>query len=71
MITKFKSKGMQWGTFYYIGTERTDYKPMYRQIGYWIPEERIDKEGLEVLHDSKSCLVVLTPQQVIIQFENN
>lgn len=71
MKTKFKSKGMQWATFYYIGTERPDYEPMYRQIGYWMPEERIEKEGLEVLHDSEHCLVVLTPQQVIIQLENN
>lgn len=71
METKFKSKGMQWATFYYVGTEKTDYKPMYRQIAYWTPEERIEKEALEVLHDSENCLVVLTPQQVIIQFENN
>lgn len=71
MITKFKSKGMQWATFYYIGTERTEYKPMYRKISYWTPEEIIEKEELEVLHDSESCLAVLTPQQVIVQFENN
>lgn len=70
MKTKFKSKGMQWATFYYIGTERTDYKPMYRQIGYWTSEERIQKEWLEILHDSENRLVVLTPKQVIIQFEN-
>lgn len=70
-MTKFKSKGMQWATFYYVGTERTDYESMYRQIGYWTPEERIEKESLEVLHDSENCLVVLTPKQVIIQFENN
>lgn len=37
MKTKFKSKGIQWATFYYVGTERTDYNPMYRQIGYWTP----------------------------------
>lgn len=71
MKTKFKSKGMQWASFYYVGTEKTDYKPMYRQIGYWTPEERIEKEELEVLHDSENCLVVLTQQQVITQFENN
>lgn len=71
MTPKFKSKGMQWATFYYIGTERNDYKPMYRQIGYWTPEEHIEKQGLEVLHDSESCLAVLTQQQVIVQFENN
>jgi len=62
METKFKSKGMQWATFYYVGTEKTDYTPMYRQIAYWTPDERIEKEALEVLHDSENCLVVLTPQ---------
>lgn len=71
MTTKFKSNGMQWATFYYVGTERTDHTPMYRQIGYWTPEERIEKEDLEILHDSESCVAVLTPQQDIIQFENN
>ena len=71
MATKFKSKGMQWATFYYVGKERTDYKPMYRKIAYWTPEEIIEKQGLKVLHDNESCLVVLTQQQVIVQFENN
>lgn len=71
METKFKSNGMQWATFYYVGTEKTDYKPMYRKIAYWAPEEFIEKHKLEVLHDSESCLAVLTPQQVITQFENN
>lgn len=70
MTTKFKSKGMQWATFYYVGKERTDCKPMYSKIAYWNPEERLEKEELEILHDSESCLVVLTPQQVITQFEN-
>lgn len=70
-MTKFKSKGMQWATFYYVGSKRNDYKPMYRKIAYWTPEERIEKEELEVLHDSENCLVILTPHQVIIQFENN
>nr|DAZ52276.1 MAG TPA: hypothetical protein [Caudoviricetes sp.] len=44
---------------------------MYRKISYRTPEEIIEKEELEVLHDSESCLAVLTPQQVIVQFENN
>lgn len=71
MKTKFKSKGMQRATFYYVGSKRKDYVPMYSQIAYWIPEERIEKERLEILHDSENCLVVLTSQQVITQFENN
>lgn len=75
MKTKFKSKGMQRATFYYVGLKRKDYVPMYSQIGYWTPEERIKEERieeeLEVLHDSENYLVVLTSSQIIVQFENN
>lgn len=70
-MTKFKSKGMQRATFFYIGTKKLDYKSMYTQLGYWNPENRITLERLEILHDSEKLLVVLTPKKVICQFENN
>lgn len=70
-MTKFKSKGMQRATFFYIGTEKLDYKSMYTEIGYWNPESRITLERVEILHDSEKLLVVLTPKKVICQFENN
>lgn len=68
MKTKFKSKGMQWKTSYCTG-ERIE--RMRKTIAYWIPEERIEKENLQVLHDSADLLVLYSPNGVIHQFENN
>lgn len=42
-----------------------------KKIGYYEPEKRIEKEYCEVLFDSKKTLVLLTPKDVIAQFENN
>mgnify|MGYP007073060608 CR=1 FL=1 len=68
MTVKFRSNGMQWCTSYATG-ERI--APMCKKIGYWIPEDRIEKENLQVLHDSSELLVLYSPQGVIHQFENN
>lgn len=42
-----------------------------KQIGYYMPEERIEKEFCEVLFDSEQLLVLLTQNKLICQFENN
>lgn len=78
----FKSKGMQWCTYYYLGNDK-DYldkmnfniinkkNRLDKKIAFFIPEERIRKEELEILFDSKNTLVVLTKDNLICQFENN
>lgn len=70
-MTIFKSKGMQWCTYYYVGENKENAKGMVKKIGYYEPEKRIEKEGCEVLFDSKKILVLLTKKDVIAQFENN
>lgn len=70
-MTVFKSKGMQQCTYYYIGENKQSTKGMVKKIGYYTPEERIKKEGCEVLFDSEKVLVLLTKKNVIAQFENN
>ncbi|HAQ5748523.1 TPA: hypothetical protein IX023_002657 [Enterococcus faecium] len=79
-MTKFKSKGMQQCTYYYIGDDKRILEQLneigypdklVKQIGYYIPELRIDKESLEVLYDSGTLLVFLTTKSLICQFENN
>lgn len=70
-MTIFKSKGMQWCTFYYIGANEENAKGMIKKLRYYNPEKRIEKEGCEVLFDSEKILVLLTPEDVIAQFENN
>lgn len=70
-MTIFKSKGMQWCTFYYVGANDENSKGMVKKIGYYEPEKRIEKEDCEVLFDSEKTLVLLTQKDVIAQFENN
>lgn len=68
---KFKSKGMQWATFRYLGDSRTDFKKQFKKIGYWNIEKRIKNENLTIIHDDKNIIVVISEQNVLIQIENN
>lgn len=79
-MLKFKSKGMQWCSYFYIGNDtsllrkiqQTNYSnKICKRIGYYTPEERVEKEQCEVLYDSERVLVLLTPDKMICQFENN
>lgn len=79
-MTKFKSKGMQWCYYYYVGNDEELLRKakqkgypdkMLKQIGYYMPEERIEKESCKVLFDSEQLLVLLTQNKLICQFENN
>lgn len=68
-MTIFKSKGMQWRHAYTLGNV---VKKESKKIAYFIPEERILKENLTVLHDSHKILVLFSEEtQTIFQFENN
>ena len=68
-MTIFKSKGMQWRHAYTLGNV---VKKEARKIGYFIPEDRILKENLTILHDSHKTLVLFSEKtQTIYQFENN
>ena len=68
-MTIFKSKGMQWRHAYTLGNV---VKKESIKIAYFIPEDRILKENLTILHDSNKTLVLFSEKtQTIYQFENN
>ena len=67
-MTIFKSKGMQRLHAYSLGNI---IKKESIKIAYFIPEDRILKEHLTVLHDSYKTLVLFSEKtQTIYQFEN-
>lgn len=68
-MTIFKSKGMQRRHAYTLGSV---VKKESTKIAYFLPEDRISKENLTILHDSNKILVLFSEEtQTIFQFENN
>ncbi|WP_260682546.1 hypothetical protein [Enterococcus faecium] len=72
--TLYRKRAVTWPFIFYtiIWTLSKGYPDkILKQIGYYMPEERIEKEFCEVLFDSEQLLVLLTQNKLICQFENN
>lgn len=69
---------MQWLTFYYYGNEENKISQakernlqMTKKIRYANVVEESQSEQLEILSDTKNHLVGITPDGLIVMFENN
>ncbi|WP_405101503.1 hypothetical protein [Oceanobacillus sp. FSL H7-0719] len=73
-----QARPMQWITFYYYGNDpekikkaKNEKRQMLRKIRYANVIEEIRDEQLEILSDTEKHFAGMTPNGLIVMFENN